>query len=129
HTLRVQGSTLRLELSEIKDIPTNSVRPRIQDPGAMTITFLVRDIDPIMAKAQQMHVEVVTPGGKAMNVTDSDGPARVIFVKDPTGYYVKLVQRNPAPASTAPATSNVLGGWMGITIKDTDETVKFYHDM
>src|SRR4051794_40379336 len=43
HTLRVQGSTLRLELSEIKDISTNAVRPRIQDPGAMTLTFLVRD--------------------------------------------------------------------------------------
>jgi catechol 2,3-dioxygenase-like lactoylglutathione lyase family enzyme len=129
HTLRVQGSTLRLELSEIKDIPTNPVRPRIQDPGAMTITFLVRDIDQIMAKAQQMHVEIVTPGGKAMNIMDNDGPARVIFVKDPTGYYVKLLQRNPLPASTVPPTSNVLGGWMGITVRDTDETVKFYHDM
>jgi catechol 2,3-dioxygenase-like lactoylglutathione lyase family enzyme len=129
HTLRVQGSTLRLELSEIKDIPTNAVRPRLQDPGAMTVTFLVRDIDQIMARAQQMRVEVVTPGGKAVDITDSDGPARVIYVKDPTGFYVKLLQRNPAPGSTAPPTSNILGAWMGITIRDTDETVRFYRDM
>ena len=38
--------------------------------------------------------------------------------------------RHPtAPKSSAPADSNILGGRIGVTIKDTDQTMKFYHDV
>src|SRR5208282_2601040 len=35
----------------------------------------------------------------------------------------------PLPKTTAPADSNVVGGRIGVTIQDTDQTVKFYHDV
>lgn len=130
HHLTVQGSTLRLELSEIKDIPTNPVRPRLQDPGAVFLTFDVRNVDQTMANAGKMHVDVVTPGGKPVMVTDADGSAvRMVLVRDPTGFYVKLVQRSPEPATTAPPTSNVIGAHMGITVNNIEETARFYRDM
>ena len=42
---------------------------------------------------------------------------------------LELAGIQPAPKSTAPADSNILGGRIGETIKDTDQTMKFYHDV
>jgi catechol 2,3-dioxygenase-like lactoylglutathione lyase family enzyme len=42
---------------------------------------------------------------------------------------LELAGIQPLPKTTAPADSNVIGGRIGVTIKDTDQTMKFYHDV
>jgi catechol 2,3-dioxygenase-like lactoylglutathione lyase family enzyme len=125
-TLMVPGSDLRVELIEFRNVDANPVHPKLQDPGATLITFNVRDVDAVAARAEKNGVQMITPGGKS--VTLEGGKARAIFVKDPSGFYVEVVQRNePIPANAPPG--NVIGARLAITVKDTDETLRFYRDM
>lgn len=124
-TLMVPGSDLRVELIEFKDVDANPVHPRLQDPGATLITFDVRDVDAVAARAERNGVQMITPGGKPATL---EGGARAIFVKDPSGFYVEIVQRNePIPANAPPG--NVIGARVAITVNDTDDTLRFYRDI
>ena len=125
-TLMVPGSDLRVELIEFKNVDAHPTHPKLQDPGATLITFNVRDVDAVAARAERSGVQMITPGGKP--ATLEGGKARAIFVKDPSGFYVEVVQRNePIPANAPPG--NVIGARLAITVKDTDETLRFYRDI
>lgn len=125
-TLAVPGSDLRLEMLEFRNLDANPVHPHLQDPGATLIIFNVRDVDAVAARAEANAVQMITPGGKPAVL--EGGQARAIFVKDPTGYFVEVVQRNSPIPADAPA-GNVIGASLGITVKDTDETSRFYRDI
>jgi catechol 2,3-dioxygenase-like lactoylglutathione lyase family enzyme len=43
--------------------------------------------------------------------------------------FIELSQPSPLPATTAPPSSNVIGGRFATTVKDTDATLKFYKDV
>jgi catechol 2,3-dioxygenase-like lactoylglutathione lyase family enzyme len=64
-----------------------------------------------------------------MKIGGEASQSRSVFVRDPDGFMLELAAIKPAPKSSAPADSNILGGRIGVTIKDTDETMKFYHDV
>jgi catechol 2,3-dioxygenase-like lactoylglutathione lyase family enzyme len=125
-TLMIPGSDLRLEMIDFKDVDAIPQHPHLQDPGATLIMIKVRDVDPVASRAAQNGVQMLTPGGKPA-VLDG-GKARAIFVKDPTGVFVEIVQRNEPIPPNAPA-GNVIGASLGITIKDTEETVRFYREI
>jgi catechol 2,3-dioxygenase-like lactoylglutathione lyase family enzyme len=125
-TLMVPGSDLRLEMLDFRNVDVNPQHPHLQDPGATLVIFKVRDVDAVAARAIQNGVQMLTPGGKPA-VLDG-GKSRAIFVKDPTGFFVEVVQRDEPIPPNAPA-GNVIGGSLGITIRDTDETVRFYRDI
>ena len=111
---------------EFRNVDASPVHPKLQDPGATLITFNVRDVDAVAARAEKSGVQMITPGGKP--ATLEGGKARAIFVKDPTGFYVEVVQRNePVPPNAPPG--NVIGARLAITVKDTDETLRFYRDI
>jgi len=125
-TLMVPGSDLRLEMLDFRNVDVNPQHPHLQDPGATLIIFKVRDVDAVNARAVQNGVQVLTPGGKPAVL--EGGKARAIFAKDPTGFFVEVVQRNEPIPTNAPA-GNIIGASLGITIRDTDETIRFYHDI
>src|SRR4029079_6080305 len=125
-TLMVPGSDLRVELIEFRNVDAHPVHPKLQDPGATLITFNVRDVDAVAARAERSGVQMITPGGKP--ATLEGGKARAIFVKHHSGFYVAVAQRNdPIPANAPPG--NVIGARLAITIKDTEETLRFYRDI
>lgn len=124
--LKVPGAAFGLELIEYKDINRKPAHPRNQDPGAGNLILMVRDIDATLARLKQGGAKVVTPGGAALEI---GGKTRGAFAQDPDGFFVALVQRDPLPKSTAPATSNVMGGLIAVTVNDTDATVHLYHDV
>ena len=64
-----------------------------------------------------------------MKIGGEASQSRSVFVRDPDGFMLELASIQPAPKSSAPANSNILGGRIGETIKDTDQTMKFYHDV
>lgn len=124
--LKVPGAGFGLELIEYKDINRKPASSRSQDPGAGNLILLVRDVDTTLARLKKGGARIVTLGGAPLDI---GGKTRGVFVQDPDGFFVGLVQRDPLPQSTAPATSNVMGGLIAITADDTERTVHLYHDV
>jgi catechol 2,3-dioxygenase-like lactoylglutathione lyase family enzyme len=123
---KVPGAAFGLELIEYKDIDRKPAKIRNQDPGAGNLILLVRDIEATLARLKQGGAKIVTPGGAALDIGNK---TRGAFAQDPDGFFVALVQRDPPPSTTAPATSNVIGGLIAVTAGDTDSTVHLYRDV
>ena len=51
---------------------------------------------------------------------------RAVIVQDPDGHFVELAQLDPLPPTTAPASSNVIGIRLRVTVSDMDGTLAFY---
>jgi catechol 2,3-dioxygenase-like lactoylglutathione lyase family enzyme len=126
--LKVPASDMNVEIVEFKDVNSKPARPRLQDPGATILILTVRDIDAILTRLKKGPGQVVTLGGEPVTMTGNGGTTRVVFVKDPDNFYVELVQRDPAPITAAPASSNVIGISFGITVEDTEKTMRFYRE-
>jgi predicted enzyme related to lactoylglutathione lyase len=99
------------------------VKPRFQDPGAANLILTVRDLDSIVTKVKASEGRIQTLGGKPTEIPGS----KVIFLQDPDGFFIELSQR--AVPTTAPATSNVIGGGFEIIMEDADKTAKFWRDV
>lgn len=118
-SLRIPGSALGLELIEYKDIDRKAVKPRFQDPGAANLVLTVRDIAPILAKLK-------TSAGRVQSINPA-ADAKVIFLQDPDGFFIELSQRDAQ--TTAPATSNVIGGAAEIMVENLEQTMKLWRDV
>ena len=114
---RVPGG-FTLEPIEFAGIDTRPARPRIQDPGAITLVLVVRDVDTLLAQATQAGVPVLTPGGKPVAIANG----RAVLIEDPDGRPVELRQVSPLPQTNAPADSNVVASRLSMTIADRDKT-------
>ena len=128
-SLRIPGSTLSVEIVDFKDADRKPLQPRLQDPGAVRLILLVRDIDTLLAHLKQKGVPVVTARGTPVNITQSSGKARAAIVKDPDGFFIELMQPETLPETNAPTASNVIGARFGLTVSDTDQTMRVYRDL
>jgi hypothetical protein len=54
--------------------------------------------------------------------------ARSCPPQDPDGFFIEFSQRDPAPPTSAPASSNIIGGAFEIIVADMDQTLHIYHD-
>jgi catechol 2,3-dioxygenase-like lactoylglutathione lyase family enzyme len=120
---RIPGG-FALEPIEFAGIDQRPARPRIQDPGAITLVVYARDVDALLAKATQAGIPVLTPGGKPVALAGR----RAVLVADPDGRPVELRQVDPLPETTAAATSNVVGARLSMTVANTDRTMQLYRD-
>jgi catechol 2,3-dioxygenase-like lactoylglutathione lyase family enzyme len=127
--VRIPGSTTRVEIVEFKDVERKPVQPRLQDPGAVRLILIVRDIDKLLTHLKERSVPVVTPGGAPVSLTTATSKARGVIVKDPDGHFVQLLQPETLPETTAPATADVIDVRFGLTIEDTDKTMRVYRDV
>ena len=128
-SFNIPGATFGLELTEFTATPRKQGIPHMQDPGAATLVLTVRDVDAALDGVKKNGGSVLTIGGAPMKIGGEASQSRSVFVRDPDGFMLELAGTQPAPKSTAPADSNILGGRIGETIKDTDQTLKFYHDV
>ncbi len=128
-TFKIPGAKFDLELTEFTGTPRKTVRPHMQDPGAATLVLIVRDVDAALAGVNKTGGSVLSIGGQPMKVGGEKSKSRSVFVRDPDGFMLELAAIQPLPATTAPASSNVTGGRIGVTIANTDQTLKFYHDV
>ena len=123
--LRVPGSDMGVELIEYKDIERRVQSPRFVDPGTANQAFRIRDLSRVLAKLPGSGAKIITEGGTPTKLNN----AQFLFLQDPDGFVVELVEA-PAPAdSKAPATSNVYGAAFELTVNDSEQSVKFYKDM
>jgi catechol 2,3-dioxygenase-like lactoylglutathione lyase family enzyme len=121
-------SPMRAELAEFKGVEPRPVRPRFQDPGATNLILTVRNLDLVMARVKESATPVVTVGGQPIAFRDGAARIRAVVLQDPDGFFVELAERDPAPATTAPAESNVIGMGFGVTVGDTERMVRPFRD-
>jgi catechol 2,3-dioxygenase-like lactoylglutathione lyase family enzyme len=123
------GTALTLELTEFSGIALKKAVPRMQDPGAATLVLNVRDVDMALAGVKKNGGSVLSMGGEPMKLGGESSKSRSVFVRDPDGFMLELAEIQPLPATTASADGNIIGARIGETIQDTDQTLKFYHDV
>jgi catechol 2,3-dioxygenase-like lactoylglutathione lyase family enzyme len=128
-SFNIPGATFMLELTEFTGTARKQATPHMQDPGAATLVLTVRDVDGALAGVKKNGGSVLSIGGQPMKLGGETSQSRSVFVRDPDGFMLELASTQPAPKSSAPAESNVIGGRIAETIKDTDQTMKFYHDV
>jgi predicted enzyme related to lactoylglutathione lyase len=136
---------LNFELTQFSDLERQmNKRPDIQDSGAPMMKLLVRDLDVVVANAKKVNAPIVTKGGMPVTAPTPIGSARAIIMRDPDGYFIEAIQATPAiiaatdampaPAGRAGAPppapvppSQVVGAIMGLTVRDMDETLKYWN--
>jgi catechol 2,3-dioxygenase-like lactoylglutathione lyase family enzyme len=114
------------ELTEFSNVERHPAQPKMWDPGAPHMIFLVRDIGPVMAAIKANNAPIVTKSGAPVKVTSSLGPATAIVVRDPDGYLVHIFQVQP-PAG-APE-GNLIGSIPAETVSDMATSQKFWKDI
>lgn len=124
---RVPGTRCGIEPVEFAQIDRTPVRRRMQDPGAVTLILLVRDIDAAFARLAAAGATIVTTGGAPVTPSPTS-KTRAVIVEDPDGHFVELAQLVPPPATDAPASSNVIGIRFRVTVSDIERTAQFYRD-
>jgi catechol 2,3-dioxygenase-like lactoylglutathione lyase family enzyme len=122
---KVPGTNWGVEMVEFKSADRRPVVPKVQDPGAATVAFGVRDMSAAMARLKQANVPIVSAGGVP---TGSPGGNQAVIFRDPDGFLVEMFTAAPAQAAAAPASSNIVGGGKRIVVADLDRTVALYRD-
>ena len=111
---RVPGG-FALEPIEFAAIDQRPARPTGAGSGRHHAGRLVRDVDALLAKATQAGVPVLTPGGKP--VAHRQRRARCCW-RIPTAGPSSCGRSTRCPQTTAPATSNVIGSRLTMTVAD-----------
>jgi len=120
--LRVPGSAIGVELIDYKDIERTPARPRFQDPGAANLIVRVRDIDSVVERVRKSDGKILSVAGGPTTIGNG---GKVMFLQDPDGFVIELVQAATPPAANQPE-GNIIGGGFELTIEDTPKTVDFY---
>jgi catechol 2,3-dioxygenase-like lactoylglutathione lyase family enzyme len=106
--------------------------------------MLVRDLDTVIANAKKANAPIVTKGGAPVTAPTPIGAAKAIIMRDPDGYFIEAIQATPAiiaatdalpqpgagrgrANATPPAPSQIVGAIMGLTVRDMDETLKYWN--
>ena len=124
--LRAPGSAIGVELIEYKDIDRKPANPRFQDPGAANLQLRLRDLDSVLARVKKSGVRILTAGAMPSTI---GGGTKVIFLQDPDGFVVELLQPGTVPAPTAENSGNVIGTVFEATVEDATRTAAFYKDL
>jgi catechol 2,3-dioxygenase-like lactoylglutathione lyase family enzyme len=122
------ANKIYLEAFEYRNIERRQFAPSLADLGVSSLRLLVRDLDRVVAAAKAANVSFITAGGPVVVAAPPglSGTARAIMLRDPDGYPVELVEVMPAPATPAPADSNVLGAQMSVVVRDSSASLAFY---
>jgi catechol 2,3-dioxygenase-like lactoylglutathione lyase family enzyme len=134
--LKVPGLAMGIELIEYKDIARTPQRPRFVDPGAANMAFRVRDLDTLFAKVRKYPgVTVLTraagsgqPVEAPVTLTTPNGVLHAVFVQDPDGFVVEMID-TPNPPAGAPPGSVIAGSAFEATVRNSAQTVKFYNEL
>lgn len=125
-------ASMTIEAIEIKGIKSNPYNPPLSDPGATYLKLIVTDLDKTLATLKSERVPVISVGGNPVELSGwpgIEGNIRAVFVRDPDGYPVELMQMTPAPASSAPAGSKVLGARVAVVVDNLEATGRLYQSL
>ena len=124
-------TAMTIEAIEIKGIKSEHYNPPLSDPGATYLKLIVSDLDKTLAALKSERVPVISADGNPVELSwpGISGQIRAVFVRDPDGYPVELMQITPAPATTAPAGSRVLGARVALVVDNLEATCRLYQSL
>jgi len=131
-TSTAKGLEMTIEAIEIKNIASQPYTPSMSDPGASYITLIVRDLDKTLAILKDELTPVITVEEKPITLSDYPGipgKIRAIFVRDPDGYPVQLLEIQTPPATTAPPESNILGARVAMVVDNLETTCHWFQNL
>ena len=126
------GPEMTIEAIEIKGIPTRRFNPPLTDPGASYLKLIVTDLDKTLALLKDERYPVITVGGNPVELSGwpgIEGKIRAVFVRDPDGYPVELMEVTPAPPTTAAPESKVLGARVAVVVDNLEKTARLYQSL
>jgi catechol 2,3-dioxygenase-like lactoylglutathione lyase family enzyme len=126
------GPQMTIEAIEIKGIPTHPFNPPLTDPGASYLKLIVTDLDKTLALLKDERFPVITPGENPVELSGwpgMEGKIRAVFVRDPDGYPVELMELTPAPPTTAAPGSKVLGARVTVVVDNLEKTARMYQSL
>lgn len=121
-TFSIPGAEFGVELIEYRNIERQPVQARFQDPGASVLQLRVRDLDPVLERLGASAGRIWTPSGEPISLGEN---ARIIFLQDPDGFFVELIENNTA-ATDVEETRNVVGASFELIIEDSESNAAFY---
>jgi predicted enzyme related to lactoylglutathione lyase len=124
--LKAPGTAIGVELIEYKDIDRKPANPRFQDPGAANLQVRVRDLDAVVARVKKSGAHILTAAGTPSAIA---GGTKVMFIQDPDGFVLELLQPGTLPAPTAENSTNIIGTGFEATAEDATRTAAFYRDL
>jgi len=115
-SFRIPDSNMAVEIVEFQGVNATPVAPRFFDPGAITLTLVVQDLEATKTRLARIK-GLEWPSASAGSVT----------VRDPDGTFVNLLQarRGDAPYGLAADSPKVR---LGVTVADVDKTARFYRE-
>ncbi|MGD0956351.1 MAG: hypothetical protein ABR953_05910 [Candidatus Acidiferrales bacterium] len=126
------GPEMMIEAIEIKGIKSRPYNPPLSDPGASYLKLIVRDLDKTLADLKDEYIPVITVGGNPVELPGwpgVTGKIRAVFVRDPDGYPVELIEQTPAPETTADRSSKILGAHVAVVVDDLETTCRLYQSL
>ena len=117
-----------VEIVEISRGGGKPVARAMQDPGAVMLMVVVRDINATLARLKQVGAPVVTTGGAPVTVGGGLQGVLAVVVKDPAGHFVELVQPGMLPPGPPGAAANVVGVRVRHTVANLERSLELYRD-
>jgi catechol 2,3-dioxygenase-like lactoylglutathione lyase family enzyme len=121
---RLPGTDVRLEVMEVQNVPHSTIPLRVQDPGSLTLVFVVRDAGRVLERAKEAHAEVATPGGKIVKLGDG---GQSVLIKDVDGRLIEL--RQPATPPADAKSGDITAMRISIAVDDMAKTLHVYRDV
>lgn len=115
-----------VEIVEISGAGGHALDRRLEDPGAMCLVVTVRDLDGTLTRLKSLGAPVVSRGGEPVTI---GAGTRIVVVADPDGHFVELSQPAELPATTAPASANVIGVRLRLAVHDVETAVQLYREL
>jgi catechol 2,3-dioxygenase-like lactoylglutathione lyase family enzyme len=114
-----------VEIIEVTKAGGTQLERKFADVGAATLIVTVRDLDATFARLQKLGAPVVTRGGAPIELERAT-KVRTVVVKDPAGHFVEIMQTQTLPATSAPASANVIDVTVSLTVADVETSVRLY---
>jgi len=125
--LPIPGASWPVEIVETTGVERKPVGARRQDIGAAGLILYVRDLDVTLAALKKAGAPIITSGGAPVKIAGTKG--RAILAQAPDGFFIEVRQTDPLPETTAPASSNLIGARMSLSIEDTEKTARYWKDI
>jgi lactoylglutathione lyase len=116
-SFKIPDSDMAVEIVEFQGLNSTPVQPRFFDPGAITLSLVVQDLE---ATETRLHrIKGLEWIGASRNSS--------VMVRDPDGIFVQLQQlrKGASPVGAAADDPKVR---LGVIVEDPDKTTQFYRE-
>jgi catechol 2,3-dioxygenase-like lactoylglutathione lyase family enzyme len=130
--LMSQGPASRsagVEIVEISQASGQLVAREMQDPGAVMLMVVMRDIDAALERLKQLGAPVVTTGGVPVPVGGGPQGLVAVVVKDPAGHFIELLELPALPQAPGGSNSNIIGVRVRHTVENLERSLALYRDV